>query len=49
MCERVLEYYKQHPIHSVVIDDKEAAQACLNFLGKHRILRYIRHSYILVH
>ncbi|XP_072044435.1 L-serine dehydratase/L-threonine deaminase-like isoform X1 [Amphiura filiformis] len=38
VTEKTLEYYKQHPIHSVVLEDKDATQACINFLDDHRML-----------
>ncbi|XP_071945359.1 L-serine dehydratase/L-threonine deaminase-like [Antedon mediterranea] len=37
-CQQALDYYSQHEVHSVVISDKEAVDACLRFTDEHRIL-----------
>ncbi|XP_033628325.1 serine dehydratase-like [Asterias rubens] len=38
VCKRSLEYSKEHPIHSVVVDDRDAVNGCLRLLDDHRIL-----------
>lgn len=38
VCERALQWSKEHPIHSVVVSDQSALSACERFLADHRIL-----------
>ncbi|XP_072049554.1 serine dehydratase-like [Amphiura filiformis] len=38
VCQKSLDWGKLHPIHSVVVEDKQAIQACLSFLDNHRML-----------
>ena len=34
ICEQLFLYSKNHSVHSVVVSDKEAVQACLKFSGE---------------
>ncbi|XP_072048799.1 serine dehydratase-like [Amphiura filiformis] len=38
LCQKSLDWGKLHPIHSVVVADKQAIQACRSFLDDHRML-----------
>ncbi|XP_022085865.1 L-serine dehydratase/L-threonine deaminase-like isoform X2 [Acanthaster planci] len=38
VCRRSLECYKEHPIISVVVDDRDAVNGCLKFLDDQRML-----------
>ena len=38
VCEKALQWSKEHPIHSVVVSDQSALSACERFLADHRIL-----------
>jgi len=38
VCERSLQWAKDHPIQSILVSDKSALSACERFLGDHRIL-----------
>ncbi len=38
VCERSLQWAKDHPIQSILVSDRSALSACERFLGDHRIL-----------
>jgi len=38
VCEKAIQWSRDHPIHSVVVSDQSALSACEHFLTDHRIL-----------
>ncbi len=38
ICEQAFSWSTSHPLHSVVVSDRDAASACLRFLSDHRIV-----------
>lgn len=38
VCEKAIQWSRDHPIHSVVVSDQSALSACERFLAGHRIL-----------
>lgn len=38
VCQQALDWSKQHPIRSLVVDDREALKACYDFADQHRVL-----------
>lgn len=38
VCEQAFNWTSRHPVHSVVVSDKDAVAACLRFLADHRIV-----------
>lgn len=38
VCEKAIQWSRNHPIHSVVVSDQSALSACEHFLTDHRIL-----------
>ncbi|XP_033118915.1 L-serine dehydratase/L-threonine deaminase-like [Anneissia japonica] len=38
VCQQAFDYHSEHEIHSVVVPDKDAVEACLRFTDDHRIL-----------
>ncbi|MEP7008918.1 MAG: pyridoxal-phosphate dependent enzyme [Acidobacteriota bacterium] len=38
VCERAVQWFKEHPIRSLVVSDRSALSACERFLHDHRIL-----------
>jgi len=38
VCERAWRWTREHPVHSVVLSDLQAVQACLDFAREHRVI-----------
>lgn len=38
VCRQALSWAKKHPVHNVVVSDREAVSACVKFLDDHRVV-----------